>query len=294
MDITLTLKCNNNCVFCPRGKYLKTIACGSLKDIYRDIKKTRKQGDKIALSGGEVTLLPGLGEMAAFCKSLGFKSVGIITNARLLKDIKLAEKLVLSGVTDFAVSLYSFNNKVHDTVTRRKESARETKKGLVNLLRLAKRYPVSIRVNTVLNTWNLHDIPATLKALYSRGVRNFIVAEQMVIDKGSRHLSAKQIREALATLRELKMKDARLVLRGFPFCLLGCDGVLSAEGIIIRSKDPFILLEKQEVDTLVKSGASKTRYLSDFSRLFTRIASCRSCHLKSKCQGIQKAYIKKC
>ncbi|MDD4907549.1 MAG: radical SAM protein [Candidatus Omnitrophica bacterium] len=291
MDITLTLKCNNNCLFCPRQGYLKTIACVSIEEIYRDIEKTRRVSDEIALSGGEVTLLPDLEEIVGFCGERGFKKVGIITNGRRLKDVKFAQRLIRAGVKDFAVSLYSWQDKIHDAITRKSGSARDTKKGLLNLLRLSRRYPIGIRVNTVLNYWNYRDLPGTIKKLFSYGVRNFIIAEQVVINRKAEHLLAPEIKDALRRISDLTLKNTRLVFRGFPLCFAPiCVGV-SPEGFILKKQSPRIILEKQEIDTLVKKNSSKNKYLEDFRKLFTRVKKCRDCALEKSCLGMQKAYL---
>jgi MoaA/NifB/PqqE/SkfB family radical SAM enzyme len=290
MDITLTMKCNNNCVFCPRREHLKIIACRSLKDVYADIERTRRKDDKITLAGGEVTLLDDLNAIVRFCKDKGFKSVGVITNGRRLKDAKFAESLVRAGADDFAVSIYSVDNKIHDLITRRPGSARDTKKGLANLIRLSKKYPISVRVNTVLSRWNYRGLPATLETLSSYGVRNFIVAEQIVTPKRSAHLSISQTNGSLKKIMGLSLENTRLVLRGFPFCLIGRGGTACKEGIIIKPSNPLIILEKQNLDTLVKGRGKKSQYLSDLGKLFTKADRCRSCAVDSRCHGIQKAY----
>ena len=291
MDITLTLKCNNNCLFCPRKGYLKTIACVSSKEIYRDIEKTRRVSDEIALSGGEVTLLEDLEDIVGFCGEKGFRKIGIITNGRRLKDVKFAERLIRAGVKDFAVSLYSWRDKIHDAITRKRGSARDTKRGLLNLFRLSRRYPIGIRVNTVLNYWNCRDLPGTIKTLFSYGVRNFIVAEQVIINREAEHLLAPEIKDALKQILGLTLKNTRLVFRGFPLCFAPiCEGV-SPEGFILKKQDPRIILEKQEINTLVKKSSSKDKYLGDFRKLFTHVKKCRDCALKKSCFGMQKAYL---
>ena len=291
MDITLTLKCNNNCVFCPRKGYLKAIACASLKEIRRDIEKTRLVSDKIALSGGEVTLMKDLVEIVGFCRKNGFTNVGIITNGRRLKERGFAERLICSGVSEFAVSLYSTDNKIHDSITRKSGSARDTKEGLLNLIGLSRLHPIGIRVNTVLNYWNFRDLPRTLKTLYSYGVRNFIVAEQVIIGRKSKRLSIDQVKSALSKIQSLPMENTRLVLRGFPLCLVSRRGIASAEGFILKKHDPLIILEKQEVDTLVKKSSSKGKYLETFRKLFVKVEKCRGCAVEKRCLGIQEAYL---
>lgn len=290
VDITVTLKCNNDCVFCPRRGYLKAVACGSPREIRRGLERTRRQSAKVVLSGGEVTLMPDLPGLIAFCRRLGFGEIGVITNGRALKERGLAEKLIRSGADDFAVSVYSTRSAVHDSVTRRPGSCRETLSGLANLLRLSRIYPVQIRVNMVLNFWNHRDIPASVRELYRRGVRNFIIAEQVIINRKFPSLSLKEVKAALKKIVRLDLGNTRLVLRGFPFCAVPEGGLSGEGGLVIKKQNPFLLMEKHEADTLAGESSRKTRYLKRFSRLFVKNEKCRDCPWSFCCQGIQKAY----
>lgn len=296
MDVTLTLKCNNNCIFCPRKDYLKIVACGSLKEVYQDIIETRRRTNKIILSGGEPTVLKGLlWKTLDLCYQKGFRKVGIITNGRRLKDMDFTRKLVQAGIKDFAISLYSCNEKIHDRVTRRQGSAKQTIAGILNVLRLHQQYNVSLRINIVLNHWNIQDIPITLRRLFLLGVRNFTVAEQIIVDKKYKYLSLQEVKNFLNGLREIDLEGAYLVLRGFPLCFLGNRHFISVsqKGFILRKENPLIILEEQGVDSLVKEEEKKKKYFAKFKELFTRIDRCRSCIAKNTCPGVQKAYLKK-
>jgi molybdenum cofactor biosynthesis enzyme MoaA len=293
MDVTLTLKCNNNCTFCPRKDYLKIIACGSLKEIYQDTTETRRRANKIILSGGEPTVFKELWSTLDLCRQKGFREVGIITNGRRLKDMDFAMRLTQAGIKDFAISLYSYNEKIHDRITRKPGSASQTIAGILNTLRLCQRYNMSLRINIVLNYWNVLDIPTTLQRLFLLGARNFTIAEQIIVDKKSKHLSLQEVKNFLSSVRKINLEGARLVLRGFPLCFLSNHQILSRKGFILREKDPLIILEEQEVDSLVKEEEKKGRYFSKFKKLFTRIDRCHSCIAKNTCLGVQKAYLKK-
>lgn len=289
MDITATLKCNNNCVFCPRQDYLRLIACQSTKEIYRDIEKARQASDNIVFSGGEVTTLKEIWKIIDFARKLNFKKIGIITNGRKLQDFDFASRLGAFGVNDVAISIYSIDDKVHDGVTRRKGSCQETKNGIINMLKLSKKYGISLRINLVLNFWNYHDILSTLSRLSSMGINNLTVAEQIIIHKESKYLSFQKIKKFLRRVKQLRLKGVRLCLRGFCASFFN-DKFYDSNGLIIKKSNPLIILETHEVDTLVKKSSSKNEYLKKFKMLFRRIEKCKDCFLNSSCPGIQKAY----
>lgn len=291
MDVTLTLRCNNNCLFCPRKDYLKIIACNSLRDSYRDIEATRKISDKVVLSGGEVTIVDEIRSIIGFCKKKRFREIDIITNGRKLQDLRFAEKLVLAGAKNFAISLYSVDEKTHDRITQISGSCKETKKGIVNILKLSNQYDIILRVNLVLNYWNYKDLSKTMDTLVSWGVKNFIVAEQIIIGRKSGYLSLQEVAKFIGGIRRMELKGARLCLRGFSPCLLEDNISFCQDVIVMKAKNPYISWEMHEVDTLVKDKSKKNRYLMKFQKLFIRIDKCKSCFFKNRCLGIQKAYL---
>ncbi|MFC1752943.1 radical SAM protein [Thermoproteota archaeon] len=284
MDVTLTLKCNNKCNFCPRKKYLKIIAAHSKKEIFSDIKKTRKESNVIVLSGGEVTLLKDLKEIVLFCRKNKFLRVGIITNGRTLSDINFAKKLVFWGINDFGVSIYSHDKKIHDRITKSNGSLNQTKRGIANMITLSKLFPIDVRINLVLNYWNYKSISKTLKVLYSWGARSFTIAEQIIISKKTKHLSIQKIKACLDKVKKIRLPGASLHFRGFAPCFLH-------NKVILRRMDPFIKLETYEIDTTIKKRNQKHKYINKFKDLFQRLPRCKDCRYLNQCIGIQKAYL---
>lgn len=290
MDVTITLKCNNKCLFCPRNKYLKMISCESYPQIYSDIKKTRMVSDKIVLTGGEATLLPFIFDIIKFCKAQGFQSIGMVTNGRRLSDMGFARKIVALGVNDFAISLYSLKDEIHDSITMVDGSCKETKQGLLNMLRIGFKHPVSLRVNFVLNYLNYKDIFKSIIELYGRGLRHFIIADQLGRGKNEPGLSAVKIKNFLKSLQEIRLKGASFSLKSFPPCFFKEYNLMVGE-MIVKGRNPVIVLEGQDVDTLVKRENKKRDYLSAFNKLFTKMEKCCRCTFDSQCLGIQKIYL---
>jgi MoaA/NifB/PqqE/SkfB family radical SAM enzyme len=262
-------------------------------EILKNIAKTRKKSDTIVLTGGEPTTMPDIMDIARFCKKMKFRNIEMITNGRMLKDRRFAEKLVRAGVNGFAVSLYSFENKIHDRLTRVDGSAEETKEGIRTLLWLAKKYPISVRVNTVLAKNNYRTVLKTIKTLFKMGVRDFIVAEEIVISRKLPHLSLTDLKNFLKKITEMHLGGANICLRGFAPCLVAKKMNFDGRGFVLSEKDPSIILEKQEIDTLVKNNKDKEAYFSAFRGSFTKIKACLRCSAVNNCPGLQKVYVKK-
>ena len=290
MDITITLNCNNNCIFCPRHDYLKLIVSGSLKENLADIQKIDKNSKEIALSGGEVTLVNDIFKIIKFCRNKKIKTIGIVTNGRKLSDIQFAKKLILAGVNDFAISIYSLNDKLHDRITQKNGSCLETKIGLKNLLNLQQKYNFGLRINTVLNYWNNQDLLKSILMLNSMGIKNFIVAEQIILNSKDKHLSIKNILGFLRKLKKMDLNDSSLKLRGFPFCLLVSSGLSSYKDSIILMNNSAVVYEPQDINTLIKTKKQSYPYFRKFEDLYMKTEKCRICFLKKSCKGIQKKY----
>lgn len=271
---------------------MKLICCVTLPEIRRDIGLIRKFSSKIVLSGGEVTIYKNLMVVLAYCRKLGFDRIGVITNGRQLKTKPFLEKMIDAGVNDFAVSIYSLNPSLHEKITGKKGSCRETFCGICNLLEYSKRYPINVRINLVLNFYNYDDILNCLNQLHALGIRNFILAEQIAVNQKSRLLPLRKIRQSLNNLLDCSFENTSIILRGFAPCLFEKNKVLGIydAGIVLRTKSARIILEKQNVDTFMKEDSRKKEYLVKFSNLFGKSGECLSCSYRFHCLGLQKMY----
>lgn len=294
MDITVTTMCNNDCLFCPKDDYLSLISRNTLKDIYQSIITTRNFSENIALSGGEITIFKKICDIIKFCKKLGFKRISVITNGRKLNDLNFAVDLIACGVNDFAVSIYSFNDFIHDKITRVSGSCVETKQGISNLILLKKKFDINVRVNLVLNFWNIADTLDTLKRLYSLGIKNYILAEQIQIGQEIRELQLIKIKDFFKKILSLSLKTAKITIKGFAHCFFE-DVLLKNKknsGIILKVCDPEIIFEAQNMDTFVYDCKNRSIYLKKIKKLYRKKQECHMCYFSKNCMGIQISYFK--
>jgi len=286
-DLTLTLCCNNNCLFCPRKDFLKYIACRSEKEIYRQIEEISKRSPRIVLTGGEVTVYPKIFEVLKFCQKR-FKNIEIITNGRKLKDKNFLQKLISLGVNNFALSIYSLSHKIHDKITRRKGSCRETKQAIINLLEIGSLKDIRLRINITLNFWNKIDIIDTIKRLYVLGIRNFTISEEIVLNEKMKVLKLEEIRQILEEIFSLNLPKSQIFIKGFPFCVLS-DITNSSKG---RTKNFLaeIIYEPYRLESCINQDIRKKKYIKRFQDNFIKSSKCLSCIFASQCMGIQKYY----
>ena len=242
-DATITLECNNNCIFCPR-KLLAKISC----DI-DSLKRIREESDSITLTGGEVTILPNFFSIVDKCKELGFKNINMITNGRMLSNRKFSNRLMHSGVSSVGISVYSTNPKVHDSITMVKGSCMQTLRGVENLIGQVKQ----LWVNITVSRYNCEDLAATINKLYTIGVREFLLISVVTQEKDILY-NPKVIIDQFKKLSGLKLADAKIIFRGFP-----------ADINNVVGKQFFV--ESHDFDTFVQVNEKTPEYFQELGKM---------------------------
>ena len=274
-DITVTLACNNDCVFCPRTT-LEHISVRTPEELLPRLEAIRRSSRRVVLTGGEVTTLPSAPDLVARCRRLGFTEIALITNGRALSDPQLASRLVQAGLTEVCVTVYDLRPDVHDGLTRTPGSLEETLAGLANLIDVASRVPLSVRVNSLLcptNADGIHDLVSTLS---SRGVRGFLVADTVLSEAFPEPVPHERVREIASAIASDASIEAEVTFRGFPLCLF---------------RDLDVAAEPQNIDTTIVDDRSLEAYYSEFFSNFEHVEACELCSEHARCPGIQKRYL---
>lgn len=301
MDLILTLRCNNKCIFCPRKEYLSLLSPGSEKEIVKEILNIRKNSHQIVLSGGEATLYKTIGKVLRICRNLKFDTISLVSNGRTLSMDNVV-RLNKMGVKDLAISIYSHKKSAHEKVTREHGSHKETIRGIKNAIAVSKFTNLSLRLNIVLNIWNYGHITDTIEFFRRLGINNFIVAEQLIIEKGSKHLGLNQIKSSIEKIKRIKAPGMNICLKGFSPCLIFRRILKNKNNKIARLiKDsgryplkahaPAIEWEILNFDTAKSNGRGAGLYRKKINSLFLKTEMCTSCSINRICPGFQKAYI---
>ena len=85
----------------------------------------------MTISGGEPMMNPNLIQMLEKCRDANF-SINLLTNLNLLTD-ELLEVIASNPLLSVQTSLYSMNEEIHDSITKRKGSYRKTMDSIVQL-----------------------------------------------------------------------------------------------------------------------------------------------------------------
>jgi radical SAM protein with 4Fe4S-binding SPASM domain len=164
-EIAVTYRCNNNCSFCYLGnKQIREnrnneLTLAEIKKIIR-IFKNRAQIPFFSFTGGEPLLRVDLENMIRYAVHLGLR-VNLITNGTLVNK-KRAHSLRKSGLTTAQVSVESPEADIHDELTGRPGSFRQTLAGIRHLQEAG----ISVQTNTTINRQNvssLRELPGFLK-----------------------------------------------------------------------------------------------------------------------------------
>lgn len=135
LQIELTDACNERCIHCylPNDKKdkCKALAKDEVSEILRQYRDM--EGLKVVFSGGEILLHPHLFSILDECKRLNLM---ILLQSNLLclteTDVERLKKL---DVFNIQVSLYSTDEKIHESITGRKGSFAKTKRNLELLVK---------------------------------------------------------------------------------------------------------------------------------------------------------------
>lgn len=152
--ITLTYKCNNNCVFCYDHEKRKQVTDMPLEQAKSEVLRLKNKGQKvISLRGSEPTIYAHLLELLQFIKDQGLK-FRLTTNARVFYYEDFTKTLTSMGLVSVYTSLHSYLPEVHDNLTRAPESFTQTSTGIKNLLK----YGVEVETNTTIVKQNVNHL----------------------------------------------------------------------------------------------------------------------------------------
>lgn len=137
--IVVTNQCNSNCIMCPDPDIIRnTKENPDIKKILEQIECIPNDTSHITITGGEPGLLKEkLLEVLDKCKKcLSNTEFLLLTNGRVFSDVHFANKIaeVVPSNIRVAIPIYADNEKLHDEITRAKESFNQAVNGIKNLI----------------------------------------------------------------------------------------------------------------------------------------------------------------
>lgn len=221
-DLKVGFACNNRCVFCAQGD--KRARCASLKlpELIERLRKARPGAEGLVLTGGEPTLHRNILEIVKAAKLLGYRSVQLQTNGRILAYTDALRRLVEAGITEISPSIHGPDAETHDALTRTPGSWEESAAGIQNAVAAG----LPVVTNSVIVRDNVPKLPALVEMLAGFGVRHAQLAlvhpvgtALELFDEVAPRLSDLPV--PLAAAREIALaRGMRLVTEAVPRCFL--------------------------------------------------------------------------
>ncbi len=168
LDLKVGFACNNRCLFCAQGDKRKV--CGALPyaRLLDQLVQGRRECRGVVFTGGEPTVHKNLLALVRAARELGYTSVQIQTNGRMLAYKKAVDMLVEAGATEFSPSIHGATAEVHDLLTRADGSFEESMAGIDN----AVRSDADVVTNSVITRFNLGTLPDLVRVLAGLGVKH--------------------------------------------------------------------------------------------------------------------------
>ncbi len=154
LRITLTNRCNVNCIYCHHDGMRSSNNEMTPDEIYKICQIAKRIGvRKIRLSGGEPLIRKDIVEIISKISSIGFNDISITTNGILLE--KYAKDLKEAGLDRVNVSLDTLNPETYEFITK-KDYLEAAKKGILKSVEVGL-YPVKINM-VIMKDINEHEI----------------------------------------------------------------------------------------------------------------------------------------
>ncbi len=168
LDLKVGFACNNRCVFCAQGDKRKV--CGALPyaRLLDQLVQARRTCRGVVFTGGEPTVHKNLLALVRAARDLGYDSVQIQTNGRMLAYKKAVDALVAAGATEFSPSLHGATADVHELLTRADGSFDESVAGIDNAVRSG----ALVVTNSVITRYNQDTLPDLVALLAGLGVKH--------------------------------------------------------------------------------------------------------------------------
>ena len=154
LRITLTNRCNVNCIYCHHDGMRSSKNEMTPDEIYKICQIAKRIGvRKIRLSGGEPLIRKDIVEIVSKINSIGFNDISITTNGILLE--KYAKDLKEAGLDRVNVSFDTLNPETYEFITK-KDYLEAAKKGILKSVEVGL-YPVKINM-VIMKDINEHEI----------------------------------------------------------------------------------------------------------------------------------------
>jgi MoaA/NifB/PqqE/SkfB family radical SAM enzyme len=158
-DLKVGFSCLNDCIHCVVSdkRTFKDLTTEKVKELI-----LKNKDNIITFTGGEPTIRKDIVELLKYSKDVGVKTIILQTMARPMKDYQLAKEIA-KYVDFFLIAIHSYDSYIHDRITKRKNSWKETILAIKNLQKLN----ANITTQTVISKLNSRDLFKTYEFIFN-------------------------------------------------------------------------------------------------------------------------------
>jgi MoaA/NifB/PqqE/SkfB family radical SAM enzyme len=270
LNIEVGPSCNNNCIFCCEpNRYFDV----KKEHVLMQLREMIGQ-DNVIFSHKEPTLNKELEFYVTVAKDLGYKTIGLSTNGRMLSYEKYCKKLLRKGVNELIISIHGHNKSLHDSLTRSPGSFDQTKIALKNLNSLKKHYNFKLYTATTICKLNMDFMDNITDFLQDFCIDSIIF--NVIEPRGNALEKFKTLipryTDIMKKFNNMKNRE-KVILEGIPFCLIK-DSINKYFGL-------------KETQYIYKNN---NLILKNFKEKIKN-RECIHCKLFEKCDGIWDSYI---
>lgn len=283
IDLKIGFQCNNRCRFCVQGNKRETCPDKSTEKVMAILRKEVKDHQGIVFTGGEPTIRKELIEWIKYAKDLGYKTIQIQTNGRLLAYKEFCKKIIKAGVNEFSPALHGSTAKIHDYLTQVPGSFDQTVRGIKNLKNLGQ----YILTNSVITKQNYKDLSNLAKLLVNLQVNQF-------------QFAFIHINQTIAHNPELIKEIVPRHSKVEPYVKKGLQIGIRAGTKVMTEAIPYCFMKKYEQyiieekipDTSVFDNDIKLDDYGHYRKTQgkTKGPNCSSCKYNNVCEGPWKEY----
>jgi MoaA/NifB/PqqE/SkfB family radical SAM enzyme len=222
LDLKVGYACINDCLFCVvADKRLRPDK--TTDEIKQELISSYEEGRReVVFTGGEVAIRKDIFELVSFARNLGYLNIQIQTNGRRFSSLDFTIKMVRSGMTEFGPALHGHNARIHDSLTRRPGSWRQTVLGIYNVKKLG----IRTLTNTVITRQNYRYLPEIASLLVKLKVDQFQFAFPHIMGNARRyyHKVVPRVSWVVPFVKEALdvgiKAGVRVMVEAVPLCLL--------------------------------------------------------------------------
>lgn len=287
LDLSVSYACNAKCLFCsqdfawrredPRGLGLRE----SAKKIWQGYQAGYR---KLAISGGDPTVLPYLDRLVRFAQKTGFQAIRLQSNGIRLADEGYVARLMNAGLTTVKLSIHGHNAAIHDRLV----AVPGAFAACLKAIKVLRSHHCRLGINIVLNSENYRHLPEFFEFfIHEAGITTFTIIYPLY--SGNMVVEADRIGVPI----EATVPFVRRGLRIFERLGLELPTLLHFLPCLLPGyEERMIGWHRYNAQVVEPDGAARDLDLS-VKRHKTLLDTCDACVYQRRCPGIDKKYLER-